>query len=60
MAKAMCLAQRVETVPAPCVGTHLLTLSVIYLDAERPGRGYHAERGNHQGIRNPVALNDTP
>ncbi|RRW64012.1 hypothetical protein EGJ53_17810 [Pseudomonas fluorescens] len=34
-------------VPTLCVGMHLVTLCVT-LDAERPGRHSHAERGNDQ------------
>ncbi|RYM38202.1 hypothetical protein EVS84_24475 [Pseudomonas koreensis] len=35
------------SVPTLCVGMHLVTLCVT-LDAERPGRHSHAERGNDQ------------
>ncbi|POA37533.1 hypothetical protein C1891_12600 [Pseudomonas sp. GW456-12-1-14-TSB6] len=34
-------------VPTLCVGMHPVTLCVT-ADAERPGRRYHAERGNDQ------------
>jgi len=53
----MCaLCQRSLIIPTLCVGMHPVTLRVTYpslnarrlRDAERPGRRYHAERGNDQ------------